>query len=103
MTHRRPSSRKHAWFHAGLPAAVFVPVMAFGGAALALILLAYAAATPRPAPASEALVLRDPADPSLRFSAARVPRPLAVAAGAGGALLVALLLAGAIGATLHAR
>lgn len=80
------------------PAAVVLRLLAFGAVALALVLRAYAAAAP-PAPAAPeaALALRDPGDPSIRFSPLRVPRPLAMAALGGLGLLGALLLAASIG------
>jgi uncharacterized protein len=73
------------------PLSAVVVTMAFGAAALLLLLRAYRVATPLPPPAEEALVLRDPEDPSLRFSPARVPRSLRLAALLGAFLLVALL------------
>lgn len=79
------------------PVAILVRVLAFGAAALALVLLVYAAAAPaRPEAAEEALALRDPADPSIAFSSARVPRPFAAAVVAGLGLLAAMLLAGTL-------
>jgi membrane protease YdiL (CAAX protease family) len=69
--------------------------LALGAAGLSLLLGAYAAATPRPPPADVAVALRDPADPSVAFSAARVPPAFAAAALAGLALLAALLAFGA--------
>lgn len=69
--------------------------LALGAAGLALLLGAYAAATPRPPPAEVAVALRDPADPSFAFSPARVPAALTAAALAGVALLAALLAFGA--------
>lgn len=75
--------------------------LAFGAAALALLLRLYRAATPSPPPAAAALVLRDPGDPSIAFSPARVPPALAAAALAG-VVLLAALLAFAAGATAGA-
>jgi hypothetical protein len=44
------------------------------------------------------VALRDPGDPSIAFSAVRVPRALRAGAVAGLALLLAIVLAGALGA-----
>jgi hypothetical protein len=73
------------------PLSAVAVTMAFGAAALFLLLRAYRLATPLPPPAEEALALRDPDDPSLRFTPARVPPPLRLAALLGAILLVALL------------
>jgi hypothetical protein len=70
---------------------------AVGATALALLLRAYRAVTPDPPPAPPAVDLRDPARPSIGFSPARVPRGLRAGAAAGAVLLLALLLAGALG------
>jgi membrane protease YdiL (CAAX protease family) len=75
------------------PEALLVP-LAVGGVALAAVLVVFrnVAARPPPPPAS-AVVLRDPASPSLRWRAARVPARLAGATLTGtGALLVLALL-----------
>ncbi len=73
-------------------------VAAVGAAALAALVWAYRAVTDgSPAPPA-AIELRDPADPSIRFSAVRVPPALRAGAAAGVALLLAILLAGALGA-----
>jgi hypothetical protein len=76
--------------------------LALGGAALSLLLLAYRAATPRPPP-DAALALRDPADPSIRFSPARVGPGLRAVAYAGAALLAAVVAAGALQGTPRVR
>ncbi len=58
---------------------------------LGLLLLAFrAAAPPTPSPAADALVLRDPSSPSIRFELGRVPRALGFVALGGTAALVAL-------------
>jgi uncharacterized protein len=80
------------------PLAAIGATLALGGTALALLLVAYRAATPHPPPATDAVVLRDPGDPSIRFSPARVPRTLVRAMAAGAALLGALLLGAVIAA-----
>jgi hypothetical protein len=79
------------------PAAAAVS-LAVGAGALVLLGLLYRAATPGPPAAADAVVPRDPAEPSIRFSPARVPRPLAAAAVLGAAALVALLALAALGA-----
>jgi hypothetical protein len=76
---------------------VALGIGAVGAAALALLLRAYRAATPEPPPAAAALATRDPADPSIGFSAGRVPERLRAAAVTGVVLLLAVLLAGALG------
>jgi hypothetical protein len=68
-----------------------------GASALALLLRAYRAVTPDPPPPGAAIALRDPADASIGFSAARTPRALRAAALAGALLLAAVLAAGALG------
>jgi membrane protease YdiL (CAAX protease family) len=84
------------------PPSAIALAMTFGAAALLAVLAAYRAATPRPPPAAGALVLRDPADPSIRFSLARVPAGLAAGAVVGLALLAALLVLGALRAAPRA-
>ncbi|HEX9049513.1 MAG TPA: type II CAAX endopeptidase family protein [Anaeromyxobacter sp.] len=69
-----------------------------GALALGALVWAYRAATAGPPPPSASVELRDPADPSIGFSAVRVPAPLRAGAAAGVALLLAILLAGAVGA-----
>jgi membrane protease YdiL (CAAX protease family) len=77
------------------PPAAILFGLALGGGALGLLLLAFRAAAPaEPADATDALALRDPSSPSIRFDPRRVPRPLAAAALAGGAALVTLALIG---------
>jgi membrane protease YdiL (CAAX protease family) len=79
------------------PAAIVARVLVFGAAALALVLLAFASAAPaRPDAAAISLALRDPADPSIRFSTERVPRRFAAALVLGLGLLAAMLLAGSL-------
>jgi membrane protease YdiL (CAAX protease family) len=68
-----------------------------GGAILLAVLGAYRAVTPRPPPPAEALVLRDPGDPSIRFSPVRVPASIAAAVSAGMLLLAVLFLAATVG------
>jgi membrane protease YdiL (CAAX protease family) len=76
---------------------------AVGASALALLLRAFRAATPPPAPAADGVALRDPAVPSIAFSATRVPRALRAGALAGLALLLAIVLAGALGVAHRRR
>jgi len=74
-----------------VPPSVLLSALALGGSALALLLLAFrAAAPPTPSPAADALVLRDPSSPSIRFELGRVPRALGFVALGGTAALVAL-------------
>ena len=76
-----------------LPLSAIAFGLALGVAMLAPLVAAFRAATPPP-PAPEALlVLRDPADPSLRFRLARVPRQLQLAAIAGAQALIVIVLA----------
>lgn len=79
------------------PTADLLRALAVGGAAFGLLAAGYRAATPSPPPATDAIALRDPADPSTRFRAARVPLALWMAAALG------LTLLGALGlhASLH--
>ncbi len=78
--------------------AAIVLVGAAGAVALAALVWAFRAVTSAtPAPAA-AIELRDPADPSIGFSAVRVPPALRAGAAAGVALLLAILLAAALGA-----
>ncbi len=86
-----------------VPLSAVAASLALGGAALALLLLAYRAATPRPPAPGDAVVLRDPGDPSIAFSPARVGPRLVALAWAGAVLLATLLVAGALGATRRAR
>ncbi len=76
------------------PLEAVVTMLAIGASALGLLLAAYHAVAPPPAPAADALVLVDPASPSIRWEPARVPRALALAALLGAAALVLLGLAG---------
>jgi len=77
------------------PPSAIASAFAVGGGALALLLHWFrAAAPPAPTDAAEALALRDPGSPSIRFDPRRVPRPLAAAALAGAAALVTLALLG---------
>ncbi len=78
-----------------VPPAAIAASLALGSAALSLLLLAYRAATPRSPPAG-VLALRDPADPSIRFSPARVGPRLKAFAYAGAVLLAAVVAAGAL-------
>jgi membrane protease YdiL (CAAX protease family) len=79
------------------PLSWILALLTTGAVALALLLLAIGAAGPRPPPrAEDALALRDPAAPSIRFDPGRVPRPLAAAAAGGVAVLVALSLLGLV-------
>lgn len=77
-------------------AAVLVSALVLGGAALALLSLAYRGATPAPPPATAAVEARDPSDASFRFSPRRLPPALVALALAGASLLVGVLLAGAL-------
>jgi membrane protease YdiL (CAAX protease family) len=85
------------------PLSAVAAAMALGGFALLALGAIYRAVTPDPPPLSGALVLRDPGDPSIRFSPARVPSALAVATFAGAALLAALLAAGPVAGRLRGR
>lgn len=76
------------------PLGAVAAMLAFGLVALAAVGLAYRAATPAPPGPAEALVLRDPASPSILWHPARVPPPLARATLSGVALLLVLALAG---------
>jgi hypothetical protein len=67
-------------------------LLAFGLAAMAPVLLAYRRATPNPPTGGDAVVLRNPANPSIRFHLGALPSPYAVAGLAGLALLLALAL-----------
>jgi membrane protease YdiL (CAAX protease family) len=79
--------------------AAILAVGAVGAGALAALVWAYRAVTAgAPAPPASVVELRDPADPSIGFSAVRVPPALRAGAAAGVALLLAILLAGALGA-----
>jgi uncharacterized protein len=70
--------------------------LALFGAFLALLAAGYRAATPVPPPATDAIALANPADPSTHFSAARVPLALWAAAALGATLLgILALLTGA--------
>jgi membrane protease YdiL (CAAX protease family) len=73
-------------------------VGAVGASALAALVWAYRAVTAGSPPPPSPLELQDPTDPSIGFSAVRVPSPLRAGAAAGVALLLAILLAGALGA-----
>ena len=80
------------------PLSAIVFALALGVAALAPLVAAFRTASPPP-PAPEALlVLRDPADPSLRFRVARVPPRLQLAALAGAQILVAVVLVAVVAA-----
>jgi membrane protease YdiL (CAAX protease family) len=79
-----------------------LPPLALGASALALLLFAVAAAAPQPEPPEAALVLRDPAHPSIEFGLRRVPPRLRLAALCGGATLVALAVAGLLRAAAGA-
>jgi membrane protease YdiL (CAAX protease family) len=85
------------------PLAAVGQAMALGGGALLALAAVYRAVTPDPPPLAGALVLRDGADPSIRFSPSRVPAGLAVATFAGAALFAALLASGSVAGRLHAR
>jgi hypothetical protein len=76
------------------PPSAVLSAIAFGGVALALLLLAYGAAA-RGAPVQDTVTLRDASAPSILFDPARVPRALALSALAGGAVLVLLAILGA--------
>lgn len=71
-------------------------MLGFGAVALSLLLSAYRVAT-TPPPATAAVVLLDPAEPSTRFSPARIPDRLWAAVAVGIALLLAMLLAARLG------
>jgi membrane protease YdiL (CAAX protease family) len=76
------------------PAWAVLPVLALGASALVLLLLALRAAARAPSAPAEAVVLRDPASPSIAFSLARVPPPIRLLALAGAATLAALAALG---------
>lgn len=75
-------------------ASAALSALALGGIALASLLLAYGAVA-HGVPTREAVTLRDATAPSILFDPARVPRPLALSALAGGAVLVVLAILGA--------
>jgi hypothetical protein len=75
---------------AGPGLALALAMLAAGAAALAPLAAAYRAATLAPPPPGAALVLRNPADPSLRFRWERVPPGYLAAGLVGVALLLAL-------------
>lgn len=65
------------------------------GAMLLLpVALAYRSVTPRPPPPGEAIVRRDPSDPSIRFRLGRVPQAYLAATALGLALLLAIAALG---------
>jgi membrane protease YdiL (CAAX protease family) len=76
------------------PAGAVGAMLALGVASLVALGLAYRAVTPRPPAAADALVLRDPASPSIAWHPSRIPAPLARAAALGVATLLLLALAG---------
>lgn len=78
------------------PLAAIGTALAVGAGALLVLLVAFRAVTSEPAPATDAAVLRDASDASIRFSPARVPRALAVATFVGAAALLGMLLAGGV-------
>jgi hypothetical protein len=81
------------------PVAAILATGAAGATALALVLRAYRAVTPDPggAPAGgAALAPRDPLDPSIAFSLARVPPSLLALSALGALLLVALVVTSAL-------
>jgi membrane protease YdiL (CAAX protease family) len=82
------------------PPSAVAGAFVLGGGALLVVCALYRAATTGDA-AAPALVLRDPLDPSIRFSVGRVPRALAAAALVGAALLGVLLAAGLLGVRAH--
>ncbi len=88
--------------HEAAPLSAIATSLVVGGAALSLLLLAYRAATPPPR-RDEALPLRDPSDPSIRFSPARVGPRLTALAYSGAALLAALLIAATFAAPRRPR
>jgi uncharacterized protein len=67
-------------------------LLAVGLAAMAPVLLAYRRATPHPPTGGDAVVLRNPANPSVRFHLGALPAPYALAGLAGLALWLALAL-----------
>lgn len=76
------------------PVAAVAAMLGFGAASLAALAVVYRAVTPRPPPASDATVLRDPTSPSIAWHPARIPRPLLRAALGGVAILLVLAVAG---------
>jgi uncharacterized protein len=68
----------------GQVAASALVLIALAGSALAVVLVAFRAATPFPPPVDEVLVRRDPAEPSTSFRLARGGRGLALALAAAG-------------------
>ena len=85
------------------PPGAVAAMLAFGVASLAALGLAYRAATPRPPPATDALVLRDPASPAIAWHPSRVPPALARAAAGGVAILLLLAVAGLAAGVSHGR
>lgn len=83
------------------PLSAAAVTLALGAAALLVVGNAFRAATSVPAPAADAVVLRDPGDPSIRFTLARVPPRLVVATLVGATLLAALLAADLLGGRLR--
>lgn len=76
------------------PAGDVATVLGVSACALGLLLFAYRAAAPPPAPAAAAVERVDPASPDLGWRPGRVPRRLARLALAGGAVLALLALGG---------
>jgi len=68
-------------------------LLAVGLAAMAPLLLAFRRATPHPPTLGDPVVLRNPANPSIRFRLAALPTTYAAAGLVGLALWVALALA----------
>lgn len=80
------------------PAGAVLGALAFGLLALTPLLAAFRAVSPPVAPPEEALVLRDPADPSTRFRVSLVPTGLHLAVLVGAQILLALVIAHQLGA-----
>jgi membrane protease YdiL (CAAX protease family) len=75
-------------------AASAVLMLALSGSVVVLVARAYERATPGPPDVSEIVRLRDPADPSSRFAARRIPSRLLALAVTGGLLLVLIVVTG---------
>lgn len=75
-------------------AGALAALLAAGLATLGVVALAYRAVTPRPPPAADAVALRDPSSPSIRWHPSRVPRALVRTALGGVAVLLLLAVAG---------
>jgi membrane protease YdiL (CAAX protease family) len=85
------------------PLSAVAVTLAVGAVGLLVVVAAFRAATSEPAPLAGAIVLRDPGDPSIRFTLARVPPRLLAATVLGATLLAALLVAHLLGGRVRWR